>query len=112
VASGAAVANRQPSAGFGQDQTFGSDFTCNAPVSLRYKVEGYAQTRDAYPSVRGELKDAERIAQCEASLGKLAAAYELFKTGDVRGIELRLSPNIRDIAAQRAVRSTANWRSD
>jgi hypothetical protein len=80
-------------------------------MSLRYKVEGYAQTRDAivwvmlsapnfkygltlaevfsglehgYQSVRSKLTDAERIAQWEASLRKLEAAHELFKIGDVR----------------------------
>lgn len=80
-------------------------------MSLRYKVEGYAETRDAivwvmlsapnfkfgltlaevfaalehgYESVRGKLRDADRISQWEASLSKLRAAHELYKVGDVQ----------------------------
>ena len=77
---------------------------------LKYKREGYAETRDAlawvgtyapafkfgltlddvfaglehgYQSVRGELKGAERIAQWEASRQKMQEAHALFKSGDV-----------------------------
>ena len=79
-------------------------------MALRYKVDGYAQTRDAivwitsnapkldfgltldegfagldhgYQSVRAELKDAERIAQWEVSHQKMQEAHALFKKGDV-----------------------------
>lgn len=75
-----------------------------------YKVEGYAETRDAitwitlsapnfkygltldqvfaglehgYQSVRPQLKDAERIAQWETSHQKMQDAYALFKKNDV-----------------------------
>jgi hypothetical protein len=76
-----------------------------------YKVEGYAQTRDAlvwiklsapnfpygltleqlfaglehgYHSVRPQLKDRERILQWEQSLQKMREAYALFQAGDLR----------------------------
>jgi len=79
-------------------------------MTLRYKVEGYAQTRDAlrwivlsapkfkyglslgevfaglehgYQSVRPQLKDADRIAQWEASQQKMKQAYALLEEGDV-----------------------------
>ena len=79
-------------------------------MTLRYKVEGYAETRDAiiwiglsapdfkfgltldeviaglehgYQSVRRRLKDTDRIAQWEASRRKMHEAYALFKKGDV-----------------------------
>lgn len=79
-------------------------------MALRYKVEGYAQTRDAivwitsnapkldfgltldegfagldhgYQSVRAQLKDAERITQWEQSRLKMQQAHELFKRGEV-----------------------------
>jgi hypothetical protein len=79
-------------------------------MTLIYKREGYAQTRDAlawvgtyapafkfgltlgdvfaglehgYQSVRGQLKDEERIAQWEQSRLKLQQAHELLKRGDV-----------------------------
>jgi hypothetical protein len=78
-------------------------------MTLRYKREGYAETRDAltwvmlsaptfkfgltldevfaglehgYQSVRLQLKDAERIAQWEASHQKMQEAYMLYKKGN------------------------------
>jgi len=78
-------------------------------MTLTYKVEGYAETRDAitwimlsapnfkfgltleqvfaglengYQSVRPQLKDAERIAQWELSRQKVREAYALFKLGE------------------------------
>jgi len=78
-------------------------------MTLRYKREGYAETRDAltwvmlsapnfkfgltlddvfaglehgYQSVRRQLKDAERLAQWEASHQKMQEAYTLYKKGD------------------------------
>jgi hypothetical protein len=80
-------------------------------MTLVYKREGYAQTRDAlawvgtyapnfkygltleqvfaglehgYQSVRPQLKDAERIAQWEASRQRMQKAFELYKRGEVR----------------------------
>jgi hypothetical protein len=77
---------------------------------MTYKVEGYAETRDAiiwitstapnfkygltleqvfaalehgYQSVRVQLKDVERIAQWEASRQKMQEAGELFKKGEI-----------------------------
>lgn len=74
-----------------------------------YKVEGYAETRDAlvwvmltapnfkfgltldqvfaglehgYQSVRSKLKDVERIEQWEASRERMQQAYALLKDGD------------------------------
>ncbi len=79
-------------------------------MTLIYKREGFAQTRDAlvwvmltapnfkygltlndvfaglehgYQSVRPQLKDAERIEQWATSRQKMQAAYELFKKGNV-----------------------------
>jgi hypothetical protein len=79
-------------------------------MTLVYKREGYAQTRDAlawvgtyapalkfgltledvfnglehgYQSVRGQFKDVERIAQWEQSRLKMQEAHELFKRGEV-----------------------------
>lgn len=79
-------------------------------MTLKYKREGYAETRDAlawvgayapvfkfgltlddvfaglehgYQSVRPQLKDMDRIAQWEASHQKMQQACELFKKGDV-----------------------------
>jgi hypothetical protein len=78
-------------------------------MTLIYKREGYAQTRDAlawvgtyapdfkfgltlddvfaglehgYQSVRPKLKETERIAQWEVSHQKMQEAYALFKNGD------------------------------
>jgi hypothetical protein len=78
-------------------------------MMLKYKREGYAQTRDAitwvmlsapnfkfgltlddvfaglehgYQSVRPALKDAERIEQWETSRKKMQEAYTLYKSGD------------------------------
>lgn len=78
-------------------------------MTLRYKLEGFAETRDAliwvmlsaptfkyglsldevfaglelgYQSVRPKLKDAERIAQWEDSRGKMQAAHALYRQGD------------------------------
>lgn len=78
-------------------------------MTMRYKVEGFAQTRDAiswvmlsapkfkfgltldevfagvehgYQSVRSQLKDAERIAQWESSRQKMQEALALYKKGD------------------------------
>jgi hypothetical protein len=86
-------------------------------MALRYKVEGYAETRDSiiwiglsapnfkfgltldevfaglehgYQSVRPQLKDAERIAQWEGSRQKMQEAYALFKEGDVHQGKLTL----------------------
>lgn len=86
-------------------------------MTLRYKREGYAETRDAlawvgsyapnfkfgltfdevfaglehgYQSVRPQLKDAERIAQWEASRQKMQEAYALFAKGDVHSGKLTL----------------------
>lgn len=79
-------------------------------MTLRYKREGYAETRDAltwvmlsapnfkfgltldevfaglehgYQSVRPQLKDAERVAQWEASHQKMQDAHALYKKGDL-----------------------------
>jgi hypothetical protein len=79
-------------------------------MSLKYKREGYAQTRDAlawvgsyapnlkfgltledvfaglehgYQSVRAKLKDPDRIAQWQQSHAKLHAAHALFVKGNV-----------------------------
>lgn len=81
-------------------------------MTLIYKREGYAQTRDAlvwvgayapelkfgltleqvfaglehgYQSVRPQLKDPERISQWEQSRQKMQEAHALFKRGDVHG---------------------------
>jgi hypothetical protein len=86
-------------------------------MTLRYKVEDYADTRDAiswillsapnfkfgltldevfaglehgYQSVRPQLKDAERVAQWEASHQKMQEAHGLFKKGDVHNGKLTL----------------------
>lgn len=86
-------------------------------MTLKYKREGYAQTRDAitwvllsapnfkfgltlddvfaglehgYQSVRPQLKEAERIEQWETSHQKMQQAYELFKKGDVHHGKLTL----------------------
>lgn len=86
-------------------------------MAMVYKVEGYAQTRDAlmwatayaptfkygltfeqvieglehgYQSVRAQLKDSERIDQWERSRRKLHQAYELFQKGDARQGSLTL----------------------
>ena len=79
-------------------------------MAMIYKVEGFAETRDAiiwiklsapnfkygltldqvfagvehgFQSVRAKLKDAERLAQLEASRQKLQEAYALLSNGDV-----------------------------
>ncbi|MES2185545.1 MAG: hypothetical protein V4505_13410 [Pseudomonadota bacterium] len=79
-------------------------------MTQRYKVEGYAETRDAlawvmlsapnfkygltleeifcglehgFQSVRYQLKDVERVAQWQASHQKLGEALEFYKKGDV-----------------------------
>lgn len=86
-------------------------------MTLKYKREGYAETRDAlawvgtyapsfkfgltlddvfaglehgYQTVRAQLKDGERIAQWEASHQKMQLAYDLFKKGDVHFGKLTL----------------------
>jgi hypothetical protein len=86
-------------------------------MTLKYKREGYAQTRDAitwvllsapnfkfgltledvfaglehgYQSVRPQLKDVERIAQWEASRQKMQQAGDLFKKHDVHNGKLAL----------------------
>jgi hypothetical protein len=86
-------------------------------MTLRYKVEGYAETRDAiiwiglsapnfkfgltlddvfaglehgYQSMRPQLKEPERIAQWEVSRQKMQDAYALFKNGDVHQGKLTL----------------------
>ena len=78
-------------------------------MTLRYKREGYSETRDAltwvmlsapnfkfgltlddvfaglehgYQSVLPQLKDAERVEQWEASRRKMQTAYALYKQGD------------------------------
>ncbi|CAN7437152.1 hypothetical protein LJR129_002828 [Acidovorax sp. LjRoot129] len=80
-------------------------------MTLRYKVEGFTETRDAliwvmlsaptfkyglsldevfaglehgYQSVRPKLTDVERIAQWEESRGKMQAAHALYRQGDDR----------------------------
>lgn len=79
-------------------------------MTLRYKVESYAETRDAivwimlsapnfkfgltlddvfaglehgYQSVRWQLKEKERMVQWEASHQKMQRAHELFRIGEV-----------------------------
>jgi hypothetical protein len=86
-------------------------------VTLRYKVEGYAETRDAiiwigmcaphfkfgltlqevfaalehgYESLRPKLKDAERISQFEHSQQKMRQALRLFEVGDIHNGKLTL----------------------
>lgn len=81
------------------------------PIQLKYKREGYSQTRDAlvwvgayapelkfgltlddvfaglehgYQSVRAKLKGDERIARWQQSLDKLHAAHALFVQGQTR----------------------------
>jgi hypothetical protein len=86
-------------------------------MTLKYKREGYAETRDAlawvgtyapafkfgltlddvfaglehgYQSVWPQLKDVERVAQWEASRQRMHQAHELFKKGDVHHGKLAL----------------------
>jgi hypothetical protein len=88
-----------------------------SPSERRYKVEGFAQTRDfivwvtsmapdlkygltlegaftalndGFLSVHHLLKDAERIAQWKAAREKARRAYHLFRAGQIKDAKLTL----------------------
>ena len=98
-------------------------------MTLRYKREGYSETRDAltwvmlsapnfkfgltlddvfaglehgYQSVRRRLKDAERVAQWDASHRKMQAAYGYRQGDDHQGTRTLQEANELFIALRRA----------
>jgi hypothetical protein len=103
-------------------------------MTLRYKVEGYAETRDSiswillsapnfkfgltfdevfaglehgYQSVREQLKDAERVEQWTASHQKLQVARVLLNKGDLHEGKLALQEASELFTMLRRIRGKA-----